>query len=122
MNRIQLSLTTIGCITIMLLNTGIAYSTENTRAEINAVSATLPSYYPSHFPELGVLSEIRGQYDWVVSGIGIKVSNNVIVHSLVTNFSSLYSIKQGTELAYRKNSSGEIAEVWQLPPNSIDQN
>lgn len=106
----------------MLLNTGIAYSTESTRQESNTVSVSLPSYYPSHFPELGVLSEIRSQYDWVVSGIGIKVSNNVIVHSLVTNFSSLYSIKQGTELAYRKNPSGEIAEVWQLPPNSIDQN
>lgn len=122
MNRKQLILLTIGCITTMLLNNEIAYSTETTRNESNTVLAPLPAYYPSHFHKLGVLSEIRSQYDWVVDGIGIKVSNNVIVHSLITNFSSLYSIKQGMELGYRKNSQGEIAEIWQLPSGTINQN
>ena len=97
------------------ITSSTAYSSENE-------STPLPSYYPSHFPKLGVLTNINGQYDWVVNGIKIKVSNNVIVHSLVTNFSSLYSIKQGMELAYRKNTAGEIAEVWQLPNGSIDLN
>ena len=122
MNRKILYSFIIGNITLMLFNTGIAFSTESERAETNTVSIALPAYYPSHFPSLGVLSEIRGQHDWIIDGISIKVSSNVIVHSLVTNFSSLYSIKQGMELAYRKNSQGEVAELWQLPNGAIDRN
>lgn len=105
---------TIGCLFIMLIASPAALSTESDS------STTIPSYYPSHFQKLGVLTEIRSQYDWVVNGISIKVSRNVLVHSLVTNFSSLYAIKQGMELGYRKNSQGEIAEVWQLPDGTVE--
>ena len=122
MKRNPTLLLAIGCLTIMLFNTQNAFSAESVQSSQNSVATTLPSYYPSHFPRLGVLTDIRGSYDWVVDGIGIKVSNNVIVHSLVTNFSSLYSVKHGMELAYRKNNQGEIAEIWQLPDGAIDRN
>ena len=82
----------------------------------------MPPHYPSHFQALGVLTDIRGQHDWVINGNAIKVSSNVLIHSLVTNFSSMYSIKQGMELAYRVNGNGEVAEVWAMPPGAIDRN
>jgi len=114
-----------GYLAVMISNTSLAYATESTQTTYqrpSTVSATLPAYYPSHFPALGVLTELRGQYDWVIDGKAVKVSSNIIVHSLVTNFSSLYSIKQGMDLAYRKNKQGEISEVWQLPERSVKRN
>ena len=117
-----------GFLIIMITNTTLSYATDtNESSPINyqrqtSVSGKLPSYYPSHFPAVGVLTDIRGSYDWVVNGKGVKVSSNVIVHSLVTNFSSMYSVKQGMELAYRKNKQDEIVEVWALPGGSIDRN
>jgi len=119
MKHRKFSTLTIGCLFFMLLNSELALSTDSVRRESSSVRINLPSYYPSHFHKLGKLTEIRGQYDWVVNGTAVKVSSNVIVHSLVTNFSSLFSIKQGMELGYRKNSQGEIMEVWQLPAGSI---
>ena len=106
---------TLGYIVIMLVTSPVAYSTENEN------SNSLPSYYPSGFQKTGVLTEIRSQYDWVVDGIGIDVSRNVLVHTLATNFSSLYYIKQGMELGYRKNSDGEIVELWELPDGTVDR-
>ena len=49
-------------------------------------------------------------------------SPNIIVHSLVTNFSSLYSVKQGMELAYRLNNNGEVVESWELPEGAVNRN
>ena len=106
----------------MLVNTQNVFSAETVQRNQSAVATVLPTYYPSHFPLLGVLTEIRGSYNWIIDGKKAKVSNNVIVHSLITNFSSLYSVKHGMELAYRKNALGEIAEIWQLPDGSVDRN
>ena len=104
-----------GCIVIALLTSPVVYSSDDNESE----SSSLPSYYPTEFQRLGVLTEVRGQYNWVVDGVQVTVSNNVLVHSLVSNFSSLYSINQGMELGYRRNSAGEIAEVWQLPDGTV---
>ena len=82
--------------------------------------STLPDYYPVNFPKQGVLTEIRSQYHWVVNGVQINVSQNVLVHTLASNFSSLYYITLGMELGYRKNASGEIEELWELPSGTID--
>ena len=108
----------------MTISTNFVYADTSspTNQRQSTVSAQLPSFYPSHFPALGVLTEIRGQYDWVINGIAIEVSPNILVHSLVTNFSSMYSIKQGMELAYRVNKDGQVAEVWALPEGAIDRN
>lgn len=108
------SLATMGCIILMLVTSPIAYSAEDGN------TSEWPSYYPASFQKLGTLTEIRSQYDWVMSGIRMQVSRNVLVHTLVTNFSSLYYIKQGMELGYRKNADGEIIEVWQVPPGTVD--
>ena len=104
---------------MILLTSETTCTTETIRRDRPTVSIVLPKYYPSHFHKLGVLNEIRSRYKWIVNGISVNVSENVIVHSLVTNFSSLFSIKQGMELGYRKNSQGEIMEVWQLPDRAI---
>ena len=128
MNIRKLFLITSGYLVVMLTNMTFSYAADTTETQPatyqrqSIVSAPLPSYYPSHFQAVGVLTDIRGSYDWMINGKIIKVSNNVIVHSLVTNFSSMYSIKQGMELAYRKNKQGEVAEVWALPDGSIDRN
>ena len=107
---------------IISSNIATADTTNTSYQRKSTVSAQLPSYYPSHFPALGVLTEVRGRYDWVINGKAIKVSSNILVHSLVTNFSSMYSIKQGMELAYRVDKDGEITEVWALPIGAIDRN
>jgi len=124
MNIKRLSTLTIGYAIAMIISSNIATAdTTNTSYQRKStVSAQLPSYYPSHFPALGVLTEVRGRYDWVINGKAIKVSSNILVHSLVTNFSSMYSIKQGMELAYRVDKDGEITEVWALPIGAIDRN
>jgi putative hemolysin len=106
----------------MQVNTAQADSTNTSYTRKATVAAQLPGYYPSHFPRLGVLTDIRSSHDWNINGKRIKVSPNVIVHSLVTNFSSLYSVKQGMELAYKTNKQGEVAEIWQLPDGAIDRN
>lgn len=115
---------TLGCVVAMTINASLAYadvaSTGYKRP--TTVSAQLPIYYPTQFEAVGVLTEQRGQYDWVINGRSVTVSPNVIVHSLVTNFSSLYSVKQGMELAYRLNSQGELIELWGLPDGTIDRN
>lgn len=108
--------------TIILLGTGLANATEAGRSEKNTVSTALPSHYPDSFQRLGVLTQIRDRHDWLINGIGIKVSSNVLVHSLESKFSSLYSVKQGMELGYRLNSRKEIAEVWLLPAGTVDLN
>ena len=124
MNKQLLSKLAIGIVIAMTISTNLAYADTSTPSyqRKNTVSAQLPPYYPSHFQALGVLTDIRGQYDWVINGKAIKVSSNVLVHSLVTNFSSMYSIKQGMELAYRVNKNGEVAEVWAMPAGAIDRN
>jgi len=124
MNIKRLSTLTIGYAIAMIISSNLAYADTTTTSyqRKSTVSAQLPSYYPSHFPALGVLTDVRGQYDWVINGKAIKVSPNILVHSLVTNFSSMYSIKQGMELAYRTNKDGEVAEVWALPNGAIDRN
>lgn len=106
----------------MTINTAQADSDTSAYQRKSRVAVQLPDYYPSHFPSLGVLTEIRGSHDWAINGTTIKVSPNVIVHSLVTNFSSLYSVKQGMELAYKVNPQGEVAEIWQLPDGAVDRN
>lgn len=108
------SLATVGCIAILLATSPAAYSTED------GDTSEQPSYYPASFQKLGILTEIRSQYDWVISGIRMRVSRDVLVHTLVSNFSSLYYIKQGMELGYRKNADGEIIEVWQVQPGTMD--
>ena len=115
---------TLGCLVAMTINSNLAYAdtTSTGYKRPTTVSAQLPAYYPSHFPAVGVLTEQRGQFDWVVNGKTMEVSPNVIVHSLVTNFSSLYSIKQGMELAYRIDNQGRMAEIWALPMGTIDRN
>ena len=115
---------TSGYAIAMTISSNLAYAdtTATTYQRKSSVSAQLPSYYPSHFPALGVLTDVRGQNDWVINGKAIKVSSNLLVHSLVTNFSSRYSITQGMELAYRVNNNGEIVEVWALPDGAIDKN
>ena len=124
MNRKLFSKLALGIVMTMTISTNLAYADTSrpTNQRKSTVSAQLPSFYPSHFPALGVLTEIRGQYDWVINGIAIKVSPNILVHSLVTNFSSMYSIKQGMELAYRVNKDGQVAEVWGLPDGAINRN
>jgi len=115
---------TIGCVVAMTMNSTLAYADTNNGGyqRPSRVSVQLPAYYPSHFPALGVLTEQRGQFDWVVNGKAMQVSPNVIVHSLVTNFSSLYSIQQGMELAYRTDNQGRLVEIWALPAGAIDRN
>ena len=124
MNSKLLSTLTIGYAVVMIISSNLAYAdtTTTTYKRPSSVSGQLPSYYPSHFPALGVLTEVRGQNDWVVNGKAIKVSPNLLVHSLVTNFSSRYSIKQGMELAYRTDKDGRVVEVWALPNGAIDRN
>ncbi|MCI0506016.1 MAG: hypothetical protein L0Z73_07870 [Gammaproteobacteria bacterium] len=124
MIRKHLLTITLGCAVAMTITTNIAYADTagNGYKRPSRITAQLPAYYPSHFPSLGVLTEMRASHDWVINGKAIKVSSNVIVHSLVTNFSSLYSVKQGMELAYRVNKDGEVAEVWALPNGAIDRN
>ena len=125
MNSNRIFSVTLGCLLVMISTSNVAQATDITPTSYQrprTVSVSLPSYYPSHFPALGVLTELRGRYDWVIDGKAVKVSSNVIVHSLVTNFSSLYSIKQGMDLAYRKNKQNEIAEVWHLPKDSVERN
>lgn len=117
-----LSLLTAGCITMILLGSSLAYATDAGRTEENTVSVALPSHYPDNFQRLGVLTKIRDRHDWLVNGISIKVSQNVLVHSLESKFSSLYSVKQGMELGYRLNSRREISEIWLLPAGTVDLN
>ncbi|WP_455223136.1 hypothetical protein [Kaarinaea lacus] len=124
MNSKRLLTFTLGCVVAMTINTNLAFADTNSTGykRPSRVSVQLPAYYPSHFPAVGVLTEQRGQFDWIVSGRAMQVSPNVIVHSLVTNFSSLYSIKQGMELAYRTDNQGRMVEIWALPMGAIDRN
>ena len=115
----------LGCLLVMLSNTNLVNADDTTSTAYqrpSTISVQLPPHYPSHFPKLGKLSEIRGSHDWVINGKAIKVSSNVIIHSLVTDFSSMYSIKQGMALAYRENKQGEVMEVWELPKDSFRGN
>lgn len=112
----NLTLAIIGFMAIMLLASPAVYSDDDDSTSPNG----LPSYYPADFQKRGVLTKIRSQYHWEVNGIQIRVSSNVLVHSLASNFSSLYYINQGMELGYRKDSSGEITEVWELPNGTVD--
>lgn len=107
--------------TMMTMNTNTAHA-DTVYQRASTVAAKLPTYYPSHFPRLGVLTDIRASHDWTINGTAVKVSTNVIVHSLVTNFSSLHSVKRGMELAYKINAKGEVAEIWQLPDGAINRN
>lgn len=109
-----LAIKVLGILLVTMLAIPVAHSEEEEN------ESSLPTYYPVYFPKKGVLTEIRSQNLWVVNGVQINVSQNVLVHTLASNFSSLYYITQGMELGYRKDSSGQIEEVWELPNGSID--
>jgi len=125
----KLAFITVCFVTAILLNSEPGYAsgdnpTPSLRRDSYTVSpqVQLPDYYPAAFQRLGVLNEIREQNVWVVNGVKQTISNSVIVHSLSTNFSSLYAVNQGMELGYTKNLDNQIIELWILPFGAIKQN
>ncbi len=83
-------------------------------------AATLPSYYPKPLPPM--IGKIDGinikKGEIIIDDIPFKLSMNVKVHSLTTEFSSLQVLRNGMHIAHiMKNINGTftIAEIWILP-------
>ncbi len=86
-----------------------------------SISASgLPDYYPEK------LNHMQGNIDdidirtgrIIINDIPWKLSMNVKVHSMSTEFSSVQTLKKGTYLAFKVdtiNGKSEIAEIWILP-------
>lgn len=97
-----------GLILLMLLSSSIS-------------AETLPKYYPDTFSMSGTINRIdikRG--DIIVSDLFLKLSMNVKVHSLNTEFSSVQTLRNGMNIGFEMNSingRSHVAEIWILPDN-----
>ncbi len=86
-----------------------------------SISASgLPDYYPEK------LNHMQGNIDdidirsgrIIINDMQWKLSMNVKVHSMTTEFSSVQVLKKGMYLAFKVdtiNGKSEIAEIWILP-------
>ena len=65
MNRKRLLTMTLGCVVAMTINANLAYAdpAPNANKRASTVKAQLPAYYPSHFPSLGVVTDMRDRSD-----------------------------------------------------------
>ncbi len=82
--------------------------------------AELPSYYPETVPAMnGIIgyADIK-QGVIVINDMSWKLSMNVRVHSLNTQFSSVRALRSGMRIAFEStsiNGKVQLAEIWVLP-------
>ena len=115
LNMMKLSLATV--LTLFLL-TGAVYAN-------NSSSTGLPGYYPTAFQETGILSGTSSNGGLEINGISYSISPNVLIHSLSTEHSSRFALRDAKELGFSytvgNNNLRTITELWVLPLGTVIQ-
>lgn len=89
---------------------------------VSAADNKLPAYYPSSFQHEGILRDIGTKGTLIVSGNRYTLSPNALIHSLVTQHSSRFALKEGLEVGFTANrDTGVITEIWILPKGSVKE-
>lgn len=87
----------------------------------SAADTSLPSYYPSSFQYEGFLREVGGDGTLMISGIQYNLSPNVLIHSLTTEHSSRFALRESQEVGFTANRDTRIiTELWILPNGSVE--
>jgi hypothetical protein len=111
---------TIAIVFLMLLSTGVAFGSDSPLA----TNTGLPTYYPASFQNTGVLNSL-GSNTAIVSGLRYIISPNVLIHSLSTEFSSRYALREDKDIGFSHSSDANnkrtITEIWLLPPGSAQR-
>lgn len=85
----------------------------------SATATTLPDYYPKVISMSGTIDRIdikRGEI--VVNDMPWRLSMNAKVHSLITEFSSIQTLRRGMKVGFEMSSINgkiQVAEIWILP-------
>jgi len=100
-------------LTILLLSLGLATT---------AWGSEVPSYYPKTFAERGTIDRLSASAaEIVIDDTLYTLSMNIKVHSLVTEHSSLRTLKKGMKIGYStakmRSGSEQVIELWVLPRN-----
>jgi len=79
----------------------------------------LPKHYPESFQSVGEIDEI-GKGLIVIDDMELSLKPSTQVHTPRTRFSTLNVLKKGLRIGYtstgeRKETAGEITEIWVLP-------
>jgi hypothetical protein len=82
----------------------------------------LPAYYPPGFDQTGIVNGAsRGQL--IIDASAFSVDSNVRVHTPDTEFGSMGSVGNGTEIGFniknRPNGGKQITEIWVLPEGTV---
>ena len=99
------------------LTANLAWSSEYSRS--HGISG-LPDYYSKSFQEQGIFQGFeRSGGTVLISARRYKLSNNIKVHTLNTEFASANSLRSGKDVAFQTDGSvGKtriITEIWILP-------
>jgi hypothetical protein len=87
------------------------------------VEYNLPDYYPEHFARKGIIQSIPSSSALYIDGILFKLSTNVSVHSMATEFLTRNALNRGDEIgfSFSKTTNGNlvITEIWILPKGTV---
>jgi len=82
-----------------------------------AMAQKFPAYYPSEFPEIGVIDAVNlGAGKILIEDSSYRVSPNAVVRSLSSKEDSMTRLRVGTNVGFRARG-GVIIEFWLLPGN-----
>ncbi len=88
---------------------------------LSVSASTLPEYYPDEFPATGTIDRIdikRGEIG--INDSLFKISNNVKVHNLNTEFSTVQTLRARMKIGFLVisiNGKPLVSEIWVLPNN-----
>jgi len=85
-----------------------------------ASAAGLPKYYPEAFEYMGMLQRLNvEQGTAVINGTSFRLSNNLQVHTLDSQFGTVHSLKTRLPVGCKtvRDPTGRrlITEIWLLP-------
>ena len=79
----------------------------------------LPEHYPDQFQNEGVLQDIkRGKL--IINATAYGHIDNVVVHTLKTNYGSLNNLHKDMEIAFQILYGNIISEIWILPKGYVE--
>lgn len=104
----MIKMKTILLLVILFTTTGLCWSASN-----------LPEYYPKRFENEGILHEVKHN-KVIINATAYQLVDNVIVHTLSTQYGSLNNLRKDMDIAFRLMDTRVITEIWILPKGSVE--
>ncbi len=78
-----------------------------------------PECYPKHFQNEGILQDIK-QSELIINATAYELVDNVIVHSLNTQYGSMNNLHKNMDIAFMLADGKLISEIWVLPKGYVE--